>query len=654
MSNKTFSITSDFKVKEVGEEENYVIIEGYANTTEKDRVGDVVLQEAWNKGGLDNYMINPIVLAFHDHSKPVGTVVEHAVDKKGLKVSAKIFKAAGNVYDFVKEGMLRTFSVGFRVKDADYDEKSDIFVIKDLELLEISVVSVPANAGSVFSVRKAFENDDAYTEFKEEFKKMTEKGEAVEDEVKTSESTSTDDIVKALEEKLGKSLDEKLTESLKKNSDELSAAVELLLEQKKEKENINMSDKKDEAQPAVFTKDMVEDLLKAAEERITAKVGEENKSLNDALEGLRGELNEKSAELQALQRNKMSFEDSGTVRVQTSDVDAAVMLSKAMKRGIEHTNFGKQLIEKAGVGPHLGSTTETWEEEFSMRLENDIREKLIMEPLFRKITMNAATMHIPVNPEAGYGEWIARTYPPLRSTNAASTGTAVDHEITDTNLTAHKLVAKEYLGDEEEEDSILPLMPIIRDAVMRRMAKAADVALLRGDVGVASPGAGNFPFNGVATIAKDATLETTVSIAAATPITVANLQTIRRDLGVWGLNPSELIYVVSHDVYYDLLEDPDFRTLDVVGQNATILRGQIGSVNGSPVVVSGEFATKANGAHAAVCLNAANFIVGQLRNTRVETDRSVEDQRNVIVASRRMGFLDLISAKGVSVLSWVT
>jgi HK97 family phage major capsid protein len=321
-----------------------------------------------------------------------------------------------------------------------------------------------------------------------------------------------------------------------------------------------------------------------------------------------------------------------------------------MGRPLESTKYGKGLNEKAGVSPHLGSTTETWEEEFSMRLESDIRENLIMEPLFRTIAMNTVSMHIPINPETAYGEWIARTYPPLRSADGASTGTAQDHEIVDTTLTAHKLVSKEYLGDEEEEDSILPLMPIVRDAVMRRMAKAADRALLRGDATVATGDGDTYPFNGVYTVGLDATNNTTNPVG--TKVTVAQLQTVRRDLGVWGLNPSDLIYIVSQDVYYDLLEDADFRTIDVVGSQATILRGQIGSVNGSPVVVSGEFAAKGIGAGAAVCLNKANFIVGNLRNVRVETDRSVEDQKNIIVASRRMGFLDLISGKGSSVLTW--
>lgn len=642
MSNKQFSLVSDFKVKELGEDDDAIVIEGYANTTTQDRHGDVVLQEAWAKGGMENYMSNPIVLAFHDHTKPIGIVSEHSIDDKGLKVVAKVFKSAGNTYEFIKQGILKTFSVGFRVKDIDYHEDTDVFFIKDLELLEISVVSVPANAGSIFSVKKAFDTEDDYAGFKEEFKKQmsTEDTTDTDDVVNASDSASTEDILKALEDKIAAGL-EQSTEKL------LSAIAE--------QEKNDMSDKKDDdAQPEVtFGKDMVEQLLKDAEARIAKTVEDDKKTLNDALDGLRGELAEKAAELDALQRNKMSFNDPSATRASAQEVDSAILLAKAMGRGVEDTKFGKNLVEKAGISPHLGSTTETWEEEFSMRLEQDVREALIMEPMFRTINMNAPTMHIPVNPEAAYGEFIARTYPPLRSTDGSSTGTAQDHEIVDTILTAHKLVSKEYLGDEEEEDSILPLMPLVRDAVMRRMSKASDRSLLRGDAAQATGDGDTYPFNGVATVGVDAGNITTASIGGAEKITVQLLADARRDLGVWGLNPSDLIYVVSKDAYYDLLDDDDFRTQDLVGaNNATILRGQIGSANGTPIVVSGEFASKAATATAVVVLNKSNFIVGNLRNVRVETDRSVEDQKNILVASRRFGFLDVISGKGSSVINW--
>lgn len=188
---KTFYIdTDDLSVKGISDNKALKIA-GYANTADKDRTGDVVLPQAWTKG-VENFRRNPILLYQHDHGKPIGKIHNITVDKKGIFVEASVSDAAEKqhgVKTLIKDGVLKSFSVGFRIKDADFDKRSDTFLIKELELLEISVVSVPANQNSLFSIRKSFENDDAYAEFKKSF--------AVEDEIVQAVEP---DAVKAVEE----------------------------------------------------------------------------------------------------------------------------------------------------------------------------------------------------------------------------------------------------------------------------------------------------------------------------------------------------------------------------------------------------------------------------------------------------------------------
>lgn len=188
MDKKFFITTDDITVK--GASEKAFKIAGYANTSDKDRTGDIVLPEAWTKG-IDNFRRNPILLYQHDHSKPIGRVNAVTVDKKGIFVEASVSGAAERqhgVQTLINDGVLKSFSVGFRVKDADYDKRSDTFVIKNVELLEISVVSVPANQNSLFSVRKSFEADDAYESFKNKFVVEEVEEKAVEED-KAEEST---------------------------------------------------------------------------------------------------------------------------------------------------------------------------------------------------------------------------------------------------------------------------------------------------------------------------------------------------------------------------------------------------------------------------------------------------------------------------------
>jgi len=259
--------------------------------------------------------------------------------------------------------------------------------------------------------------------------------------------------------------------------------------------------------------------------------------------------------------------------------------------------------------------------------------------------MNSRTMVFPYNPDAGFATWIADTA--YRSTDGTSTGSAVDHEPLDKTLKAEKLASKEYLGYEEEEDAILALAPIIREAVIRRVVRSTDTELLRADIGADSGSgtvAAGWGVEGVATIATDASATYTQPGAYGDPTTIADLQQTRRLMGAAGLMPGAVVYVVSESAYYDLLEDPDFRTMDVIGDRATILRGQIGMVNGSPVLISDSFATDATGTVQAICLNATNYLFGELRGMMVERDRDIENQKNILVATRRFAFTDIIPA----------
>ena len=167
MNNKVIYLSQQF-TKSADSADSAIQIEGYANTTTKDRVGDVIPMTAWSKA-LDNYLKNPIILAHHNHSAPIGRMMEHTVSEKGLWIKARISSAAGEVFKLIKDGVLTAFSVGFVVKDATYDAVTDLFIIKDLELLEISVVSVPANQDSIFSLSKSFDNDEEYSNFKKQF-----------------------------------------------------------------------------------------------------------------------------------------------------------------------------------------------------------------------------------------------------------------------------------------------------------------------------------------------------------------------------------------------------------------------------------------------------------------------------------------------------
>lgn len=610
--NKQIKLFSHFDITEkAAESDSSVVISGYANTVSKDRYGDVIPSSAWNELALANYRKNPIILAYHNHSAPVGVATELMPDAMGLKITAKISTAAKEVYQLVKEGVLRCFSVGFIVKDAEYDQVTDIFVIKELELLEVSVVSVPANQDSVFDLAKAFDSPEELAEFKKSFiKQASSEG----DENKGSsepEDTSTE---------MELHMDKEQIEQLVKSTAEAAA--------------------KQAAEAA--TKSTIEVGQTGAEKLLAdveARFADSQKSFNDALDGLRGELAEKAAEIQSLQKSKMEFQDKKAAdSVTLAEKELAVLSAKAMGRKLEDTKAFAGLVEK--YGPHVASAD--WELTISTNMQDEIRKALVIAPKFRGITMPTPVVRLPVNPEAGYATWVQASQ--YKSTD--SSGAEQTHALKELTISAYKLATKEFIGNEEDEDSIIALMPIVRDAMVRRTAKSWDKALLVGAGTAADPIKGLTKY-------ELAAGNTTVAVANA--VTTGTLRNLRKNLGVWGLDPSQVIYFVNQDAYFELLEDTQFQTMDKVGQNATILTGQIGSVGGSPVIVSGEMGSKAVGGFGAIAVNVNNFMVGNYKGLRVESDYLVEAQERILVASLRTGFQQITTVDGqaVSCQRWI-
>ena len=169
---KIFNLTSTFKALNE-DDDGGIHICGMASTADFDRAGDTISSEAWTKGGLSNFEKNPIILFNHDYNHPIGRATGLKVTDNGLELKAKISKNAtvpsGNVSNLVKDGVLGAFSVGFRVKDADYLTETDGLKIKDAELFEVSVVSVPCNQSATFSLAKSFDSMEEYNDFKKQF-----------------------------------------------------------------------------------------------------------------------------------------------------------------------------------------------------------------------------------------------------------------------------------------------------------------------------------------------------------------------------------------------------------------------------------------------------------------------------------------------------
>lgn len=122
---------------------------GYASTFggAPDRAGDVIAHGAFGKSlkGHKAAGSAPAMLWAHDFREPVGRWSSFTEDRNGLKAEGKLtlgVQRGRDAYELMKDGAL-SLSIGYRVRQDGYERSTH--VLKELELLEVSLVAVPAN-----------------------------------------------------------------------------------------------------------------------------------------------------------------------------------------------------------------------------------------------------------------------------------------------------------------------------------------------------------------------------------------------------------------------------------------------------------------------------------------------------------------------------
>lgn len=623
--NKAYEARFASSIKSVTQEEDAsLIIEGYANTISKDRAGDVIPASTWRKAGaLQNYKNNPIILAYHNHSKPIGKAIELETTDLGLKIKARISPGAGDVYTLIKDGILSTFSVGFMIKDANYDSATETYFINDVELTEISVVSVPCNQDSTFTLAKSLVGE--VDSFKQQFISPEDKPSVdstgskhmsefnlqdllgqVADTVKgtLAAEKAAADAAKAAADKAAA---EKAAAELAAKEAAKSAAASLVAELEaklKEKDTVFAEAVKAHSAQLAAMKDEIAQVVASRQAPVV--------SLNPVAAGVRSK---------AMQKRE------------DQEVDAVVMLGIIKGQDMFTTEFGKRhYAEKQNTSSSIQVSSNSYETVFSTNLMRDIQAELVIAPLFEEIAMTSANLTIPINPASGVATWVdASTYG-----NTTTSGNTITAALTERTLKTFKLAAKTYLTEETQEDAIIAVLPILRAHLVESHAKAIDLAFLRG-TGVNQP--------------KGLIVQAAAIGAAATEVSTANMSTkvtakmllnARRKLGLYGINLSDITLIVSREAYWDLLLDDQWADVQQVGTDAVKLRGEVGNIYGMKVLVSDGFEAKALNKAFAVIVYTKNFVVPRQRDVVVKTDFDVERDRRVFVATQRLNLEPLI------------
>ena len=333
--------------------------------------------------------------------------------------------------------------------------------------------------------------------------------------------------------------------------------------------------------------------------------------------------------------------------------------------------LGAQLREPSGLNPRMlqdwqtnlkaamdsttaGSGDELVPTQEAAALWADVNLETLIAPLFSRVDMPSNPFEIPL--QLGDVNW----YPGTE--NLAVTNTALS--TARQTLTAYELVAEVPWSLSLDEDSVIAMSSEVRSSLVRNAVEVIDDVLLNADTTtrnninadgatISSSDAGKaqwlLGFDGLLhlPLVDNATQRNNHQATVSDDM----FNEVRGKLGKYGVRPSELAYIMDVNTYIRSLGVDNFRTLDKLGPEATLLRGQLGSVEGIPVIVSeqmaladadGKVTDAGNTANTGrvLIVNRSQWRLGFRREMLIETTRDIQKRQNIMVISMRLAFME--------------
>ncbi len=280
---------------------------------------------------------------------------------------------------------------------------------------------------------------------------------------------------------------------------------------------------------------------------------------------------------------------------------------------------------------------------WSAELWRQARLENVILPLFRAVEMPSNPYELPIEGADPTVYFVPETADESDLTLAGSGSAIPDSKIGSGKVTlaAKKLALRVGFSAELAEDSLTPVLAMYREQAMRALADAIDSAILNGDTETGSTGNVNSdnaaPPSGATYLAFDGLRKlplvttTTNAVDGSTTFDLTDLRNARFSMAhKYSVNPRNLAWIVDGGTYAKLLALEQFLTMDKAGPQATALTGQIGAVDGIPVLVSAAMPlTDADGKITiagtnnkgqAVCVYRPGWIVGYRRRIAVSVD----------------------------------
>ena len=281
--------------------------------------------------------------------------------------------------------------------------------------------------------------------------------------------------------------------------------------------------------------------------------------------------------------------------------------------------------------------------------------------LFPRVDMPTNPFQLPL--QLGNVSW----YPGTENTATTDTALATARQ----TLTAYELVAEVPWSLTLDEDAVIAMAGEVRSTLVRNAVEVIDDVLLNADttavnninadtatITASDAGKGHWlvGFDGLLHLPLVDNTAQGNDHGDAPDADMYN--EVRGLLGKYGVRPSELAYIVDVSTYIKSLGAEEFRTLDKLGPQATILNGQLAQVDGIPVIVSEQMAKSdddgkvtsgaTNAKGRLLLVNRSQWRLGFRRELMIETTRDIQKRQNIMVVSMRLAFMERSGNRGAA------
>jgi HK97 family phage major capsid protein len=294
--------------------------------------------------------------------------------------------------------------------------------------------------------------------------------------------------------------------------------------------------------------------------------------------------------------------------------------------------------------------------EFSADLIDQYRLSLMVANLFRSLQMPTNPYKLPINTGNVTVYKVAENT--ADATEASRITASTPSGAANVTMTASKIAARSVFSEEVNEDSIIPVLPMLKENLARNMADAWESIWINGDTTL--PGnldidvTASTDFKTTAKGLRKRAKESTSALYALTTFNLVNLRTLRTGMGKYGVNPSELVFITGPKGYNKMLGIDEVTTLEKYGSGATILTGELGRLDGIPIVVSphiredlsttGYYDVTTTDNTIIILANRRSHLAGEKRKMTLKTFEDIQTDETVMVTTMRGTIEDIYTA----------